>query len=90
MLILLPNAAFVLLHITTYYITLSFFILYVNDLVVQENNIFVTKYADDTSFLVKNSNLANLINQTNILLIDINAWFTKNKLKLDASKTNAH
>ena len=65
-----------------------FFILYVNDLVMQQENIFVTKYADDTSFLINNKQKDPLVHETNKLLQEVNVWFCKNKLKLNPNKTN--
>ena len=52
-----------------------FFILYVNDLVIQAENMFVTKYADDTSFLIKEKHKNPLITKTNKLLEEVNIWF---------------
>jgi len=63
------------------------FVLYINDLVILENNIFVLKYADDTTFTIKNKNAAKLTDITNSLLIEINNWFMHNELKLNAQKT---
>ena len=65
-----------------------FFILYVNDLVILENNAFLVKYADDTSMMVKNKNIDTLIEETNKLVFELNMWFKLNKLKLNATKTN--
>ena len=64
------------------------FILYVNDLIIHLNDIFVIKYADDTSFVIKNKNIDILTDTTNMLLNEINIWFSNNKLKLNTSKTS--
>jgi hypothetical protein len=63
------------------------FVLYINDLIIQEDNMFVLKYADDTTFTIKNKNTNKLTNITNSLLEEINAWFMLNKLKLNPQKT---
>ena len=37
---------------------------------------------------VKNKNIDTLISETNTLVHELNIWFKRNKLKLNASKTN--
>lgn len=64
------------------------FILYINDLVVLHDDVFVVKYADDTSFVVKDKNINNLIAATNQLLSEVNMYFKSKKLQLNADKTS--
>ena len=65
------------------------FILYVNDI----NNIspipHFTLYADDTTIALSNSNLNNLILETNCCLDLLNAWTINNRISLNANKTSA-
>jgi Reverse transcriptase (RNA-dependent DNA polymerase) len=64
------------------------FIIYVNDLIIKNQSISCTLFADDTSFRVKHRNFENLVKITNELIEDINFYFSSNKLKLNASKTH--
>ena len=63
------------------------FIIYTNDL---ENYVHepVLSYADDTTVLLKNSNLTNLTKQILDSKHSLNQWFTNNGLKLNLNKTN--
>jgi hypothetical protein len=63
------------------------FVLYINDLVVLENYVFVLKYADDTTLTIKNKNVTILNDVTNQLLHEVNMYFIANKLQLNANKT---
>lgn len=63
------------------------FILYINDLVISEKGVFVLKYADDTTFVIRNKNKQELINQTNSILEEVNIYFKTNKLQLNPLKT---
>ena len=65
-----------------------FFHIYINDLVNVSNNVKFTLYADDTSFVVGDSNLTSLHHKLCQELININRWVTANKLKLNVDKTH--
>jgi hypothetical protein len=64
------------------------FLLYINDLVVLKNDAFVIKYADDTTFVLRNHNKEQLIDISNNLLAEINTFFRQKKLQLNTKKTN--
>jgi hypothetical protein len=63
------------------------FVLYINDLVVCEDNVFVLKYADDTTFTIRDKDVSKLNATANQLLQEVNVWFKMNKLRLNAQKT---
>ena len=65
-----------------------FFIIYVHDLIIFNESIFMVQYADDTSFAVSHKDKETLIQCTNELIDEVNLWFEENKLKLNAGKTN--
>jgi hypothetical protein len=64
-----------------------FFLIYVNDLIINNEDVLVTQYADDTSGNIKNKNKLVVIETAKKLIYEINIWFKKNKLQLNPSKS---
>jgi Reverse transcriptase (RNA-dependent DNA polymerase) len=64
-----------------------FFLIYVNNLEINNENIELTQYADDTSANIKSKNKNELIDTGKKFVAEINAWFKQKKLKLNASKS---
>ena len=64
-----------------------FFIIYVNDFIILNDNVLSTQYADDTNLTVKNGDINILIDLTNELLEEVNLWCIRNRLQLNSSKT---
>ena len=62
------------------------FLIFINDL-PNCTSFFTLLFADDTTFQIKNQNLAALFNTANIELDKASAWFSANKLTLNVSKT---
>ena len=63
------------------------FLLYINDLATA-SKFSATLFADDTSLLLKNKDIAYLEHQCNIELVRINNWFLANKLTANLSKAS--
>jgi hypothetical protein len=63
------------------------FIIYINDLIVEKDGLYIVKYADDTTLICKHKNIDALIEQTNMFVNEVNLWFKAQRLKLNASKT---
>jgi hypothetical protein len=70
------------------YWALSFFLIYINDLltVVTGNNTVVL-YADDASLIMDDTNRADFNSHVNELFEDTSNWFTNNQLNLNLTKT---
>ena len=64
------------------------FLLYINDLCNVSNFFEMILFADDTTILASDSNLFNLIDNTNYELQKINDWFKANELIVNCEKTN--
>ena len=64
------------------------FILYVNDIVTATSLFDIILFADDTTLLYSDPDIASKINTINIELTEINNWFRANKMSINASKTN--
>jgi len=64
------------------------FLIYINDLPQNVPTGSMVLYADDTSFVNRNSNLENLKKTTKMVLEDAQYWFTANNLQLNKEKTN--
>ena len=64
------------------------FLIYVYDLIVTHKDSFLVQFADDTSLAIKGKNYTALIKLAQEFINEINQWFSINKLKLNASKTN--
>jgi hypothetical protein len=64
------------------------FLLYVNDISSTSALLNFTMFADDTTILYSNSDLANKIPIINNELQEISIWFKANKLSINAGKTN--
>ena len=62
-----------------------FFIIYVNDFIILNDNVLSTQYADDTNLTVKNGDINILIDLTNELLEEVNLWCIRNRLQLNSS-----
>ena len=62
------------------------FLIFINDL-PKSTDFFTLLFADDTTFQIKDSNLADLVNTANFELSKAAAWFSANKLTLNVSKT---
>ena len=65
------------------------FLIYINDMVTNISNCFLTQYADDTQVLLSDSvdNLEALINRAEMVLLEIKKYFLRNGLLLNANKT---
>lgn len=64
-----------------------FFLIYVNKLVIQDENVSITQYCDDTSGNIKNKKKAMAIDIAKKFIFEINLWFKIKKLKLNAGKS---
>ena len=64
------------------------FILYINDLpYMVKNNILPVLFADDTSFIISNSNLRAMTHDVGVVLDLIQKWYNANILLLNYDKT---
>ena len=63
------------------------FILYVNDICNVSNFVKFILFADDTNMFYSNSDIADLVQLTNIELEKLRVWFAVNRLFLNISKT---
>ncbi len=64
------------------------FILYVNDIVATTSLFDIILFADDTTLLYSDPDIASKMDTINNELNEINNWFRANKLSVNASKTN--
>lgn len=64
-----------------------FFLLYVNDLQANFNNVKTLLYADDTVLYTSGSNLNTLATRLQLALNNYMSWSSKNKLTVNESKT---
>jgi hypothetical protein len=64
------------------------FILYVNDIGTTSSLLNFTMYADDTTLLYSDHDLATKIPTINNELQEVSKWFKANKLSINAAKTN--
>lgn len=63
------------------------FLIFVNDITDFLPGCDLIMYADDTSAVVSSNSVSESENKVNALLFNINAWFSRNKLFLNADKT---
>ena len=63
------------------------FILYVNDICNVSNFFKFILFADDTNMFYSNSDIADLVQLTNVELEKLRVWFAVNRLFLNISKT---
>ena len=63
------------------------FILYVNDICNVSTIFKFILFADDTNMFYSNSDIADLVQLTNIELEKLRVWFAVNRLSLNISKT---
>ena len=66
---------------------LKLFILYINDICNVSNFFKFILFADDTNMFYSNSDIADLVQLTNIELEKLRVWFAVNRLSLNISKT---
>ena len=64
------------------------FLIYVNDLSAFVKDVFITMYADDSSIVATGNSVAEASSNLNISLNKISQWFTRNRLLINASKSN--
>ena len=64
------------------------FLIYINDLVNVFSDMSVVLFADDTTLLIKDTSLPNLVRRANSELVKFEKWNIANKLSLNVSKTN--
>ena len=64
------------------------FILYINDICNVSTIFKFILFADDTNMFYSNSDIADLVQLTNIELEKLRVWFAVNRLSLNISKTN--
>jgi hypothetical protein len=64
------------------------FLLYINDITKVSDLLRFILFADDTTILYSDSDLANLVLTVNQELSKLCAWFASNKLSLNIAKTN--
>ena len=63
------------------------FLIYVNDINSSDNNANFTKFADDNTILTSGKTLHEAVENMNKSITNVDAWFRRNKLNLNASKT---
>jgi hypothetical protein len=66
----------------------TLYLIYVNDFKLSINDCHSTKYADDTSLLVTESQEISLQDSAKLVLDKIKIWFSSHKLIMNESKTN--
>ena len=64
------------------------FLIYINDLAIVSNNLFMCMFADDTSVFLSGKNLNDLEKVMNQELSLLSEWLNANKLSLNVSKTH--
>ena len=64
-----------------------FFLIYVNDMIKACPQLELVLFADDTNIFAQGKNIADLYNQVNSELEELNRWFRCNKLTLNLKKT---
>ena len=64
------------------------FLIYVNDLSAFVKDAFITMYADDSSIVATGNSVAEASSNLNMSLNKISQWFTRNRLLINASKSN--
>jgi len=64
------------------------FLIYINDIAHSTKFSKAILFADDTSLLLSDKNLSNLVNNINSELSIMKSWFAANKLSLNTNKTN--
>ena len=64
------------------------FIIYINDLPNVSNKLFPILFADDTTLLIKGSNMHDIIATLNNELNSLNVWLGANTLSINISKTH--
>jgi len=63
------------------------FLIYINDVNKSDPTAFFTKFADDTTVVQSGNNLLEATENMNATMVKVHAWFQKNKLNLNPSKT---
>jgi hypothetical protein len=63
------------------------FLLYINDVNKSETGAIFTKFADDTTVLATGKDIAEATKNMNDYMVNIDKWFSQNKLNLNPSKT---
>ena len=65
-----------------------FFIIYMNDLLIDMTKGSILSYADDTDIIADDNTWSQAQARMNVLLDKVSNWFAFNKLSLNISKTN--
>ena len=63
------------------------FIIYINDICNVSELLYTIIYADNTSVIINNNDLKNLIQSMNSELCLVNTWLKANKLSLNVNET---
>ena len=63
------------------------FLLYINDVNKSETNAIFTKFADDTTVIATGKDIAEATKNMNDYMVNVDKWFSQNKLNLNPSKT---
>ena len=64
------------------------FILYINDLANVSENLFHIRFADDTTVLIKGTNINTMIATLNCVLTNLTEWLNANKLSINVSESH--
>ena len=63
------------------------FLLYINDLPLNIRGANLVMFADDINVLITDSDVSELLNKTDKVLAELETWFNRNDLTINAGKT---
>jgi len=66
---------------------LLLFLLYINDLLVNNRNANLVMFADDINVLISDSDERSLRTKTDRVDVELETWFNRNDLTINAGKT---